>query len=190
MNAAIGRNRELLDRRCIQRINPVPTTSGDVPADGVAQYAGDRNVGHVGGSRSAPIGHRANLLRIRWLRQNRDGVGVRRTCHRSLEGEGPVRGNREAVAAVVLQNQTCAAQPGDRASNGGRYRIRCAGHAHRCDIRRGRSIPAGDHARLRWIRRLRFHSHGIRAAYFSVKGEWHRSRSRDRQRVRRVVRQH
>ena len=49
-----------------------------------------------------------------------DRVSVRRTCHWGLEREGPVRGDSQRVAAIILQDDArTRVEPGDLAADRG-----------------------------------------------------------------------
>lgn len=100
---AAGANRELFKVAVVLQDETGSDETCNRAADGIAQYAGDRNVRDVGGSRSAATGHRADLVRADRLSENRDSVDVRAGYGRH-ESERPVRRNLETVAAVVLQD--------------------------------------------------------------------------------------
>ena len=81
---------------------PVPTRPVTLAADGEAVGASDRNARDVAGGDARTLGDGAELIGAGRLGQDGDGVGA---IHCVLKIVRAIRGNREAVAAVVLKHE-------------------------------------------------------------------------------------
>jgi hypothetical protein len=90
--------------------------AGHVTADREARNAAYRNARHVGGGSAGPAGDGAEFVGAGGLSKNSDVVSA---VDGRLEGERAVRGDSEAVAAVVLKNESGPGEAGDGDADGG-----------------------------------------------------------------------
>src|SRR4029077_17765963 len=89
---------------------------------------------------------------------------VVRALHALLKGEGAVGSYGHAIATVVLKDQACSGEAGDRDADGRVGSSVRAGDRDRSHVGRRAAGAAGDRAALRRIRGLARDSYGISAA--------------------------
>src|SRR5260370_36089207 len=163
---------------------------GDGGGDGVSECAGGGNGWDVWDGNFLSIHDGADLVGVDRLRKDRDFVDIR-PGHRRLEDERPIRRNRQAVAAVVLQDYARVSdEPGNHPTDCGADWISgaCDGDG---DVSSGSAAARGrvDGATLRRIAGLCLNGYRVRA----VLGDGGRERKGagrgDRKFIRGIVRQ-
>lgn len=100
--SAVGSNREVVAAVILKNQAGADET-GDGAADGVAEHAGNVKSDRGGSGGARAVRNRAELGRN--CRLSEDGNGVR-AIHGSRKVEGTIGGDGQAVATIVLKNQT------------------------------------------------------------------------------------